>query len=136
MKKDKVLIGILYVIVLILLGGCIYLWKETKMPSLNVSIGVTIDEDKVEFGEVIDDKDLVNNMLFGMIDSELIEKPEIAKNLPDANIRVDDVDGGICYMWAEVWIDGEDVIFSLDTKDKHANPRYKIIYGGFKELFL
>lgn len=134
MKKKNIIIAILTVSTIILSVGCIYLYRETTKPIFNVSIGIPIDENTTDFGIEINDKEVVNNILLSLIHAESINKTSITDDLPDANIKIDDTNIGVCYLWLKVWINGDEVILSSgEYEDKSSS--YKKINGQLaKEL--
>ena len=128
MKKNNIIITILTVSIILLSVGCIYLYRETTKPIFNVSIGVPVDENTINFGLEINDKNVVNNILLSLIRAESINKTSITDSLPDANIKIDDTKKGVCYLWLKVWINGDEVIFSLGDYDNNSSS-YKKING-------
>ena len=128
MKKNNIVITILTVSIILLSVGCIYLYRENDKSVFNISIGVPVDEDTINFGLEINDKNVVNNILLSLIRAESINKTSITDSLPDANIKIDDTKIGACYLWLKVWINGDEVIFSLGDDDSNSSS-YKKING-------
>lgn len=128
MKKNNIIITILTVSIILLSVGCIYLYRENDKSVFNISIGVPVDEDTINFGLEINDKNVVNNILLSLIRAESINKTSITDSLPDANIKIDDIKIGACYLWLKVWINGDEVIFSLGDDDSNSSS-YKKING-------
>ncbi len=128
MKKNNIIITILTVSIILLSVGCIYLYRENDKSVFNISIGVPVDEDTINFGLEINDKNVVNNILLSLIRAESINKTSITDSLPDANIKIDDTKIGACYLWLKVWINGDEVIFSLGDDDSNSSS-YKKING-------
>lgn len=128
MKKNNIIITILTVSIILLSVGCIYLYRENDKSVFNISIGVPVDEDTINFGLEINDKNVVNNILLSLIRAESINKTSITDSLPDANIKIDNTKIGACYLWLKVWINGDEVIFSLGDDDSNSSS-YKKING-------
>ncbi|MGL5315760.1 MAG: hypothetical protein ACRC92_21075, partial [Peptostreptococcaceae bacterium] len=111
-----------------------HLYRETTKPVFSVSIGVPTAEDSTSFGLEINDKNVVNNILLSLIRAESIDKISITDALPDANIKIDDTKMGVCYLWLKVWINGDEVVISLN-EDGSNSSLYKKINGQLaKEL--
>lgn len=134
MKISKILVGIYILIVLSLSATCVYIYNENENPNFKVYVGTPISEDTVNFGPQIKDKKVVNDMILGFMNATTIDKPEITKNLPDSNIKIDDEKEGICYLWVKVWIDKDEVIFT--SGDDGEEVEYKKLNGDFREDFI
>ena len=138
MKKfsySKILISIMAVVIVILLGLCLYFYKQSKILDDSMFIGTPINSKQINYSDVIRSKDDFRTIQQALISSVSIDKPSIANNLPNANIRIDDSKQGICYLFADVWFDNDKVIFALGGKD-FKDAEYKEISEDFGKVVI
>jgi len=138
MKKVNAYNGIiivLSVVICVLLGVCFYFYKENKKLDDSMLIGTPINTNVTELSDVINDKEDFRIIQQALISAVSIEKPAIAKNLPDATIMISDYKQGICFLKADVWFDNDKVIFALGGRDI-IDATYKEIDGDWGETVI
>ncbi len=131
MKKISISNIILFIVALLLLGGCLYFFNESRKPDNKIVIGIPANEEITYYGDAIDSKEDANYIRLALMSSISIDKPEISKKLPDATIRIDDTDIGATYLFTDVWFDNDKVIFALGGKDDPYGTEYKETVGDF-----
>lgn len=135
LSRAKVSIVVLSLIIIILLGGCLYFYKESKNLDDSMSIGTPVKSDQINYSEVISNKDDFRTIQLALINGISIDKPIISDNIPTATIKIDDFERGICFLFADVWFDNDKVIFALGGNEIN-DVEYKEVSGDFAKTVI
>lgn len=129
MKKISISNIILFIVALLLLGGCLYFFNESRKPDNKIIIGIPANEETTYYGNPVNSKEDANYIRLALMSSVSIDKPLISNKLPDATIRIDDTNEGVTYLFADIWFDNDKVIFALGGKDSPHGTEYKETVG-------
>lgn len=131
----KVSIAILSLVIIILLGVCLYFYKESKNLDYSMYIGTPVKTDQINYSEVIRNKDDFRTIQLALINAISIDKPIISDNTPTAIVKIDDLEQGICFLFADIWFDNDKVIFALGGNEIN-DVEYKEINGDFAKTVI
>ncbi len=131
MSKHKFFKISIVIVSIIMVSIFIYTYRENNKTNDFVFIGNPINKEQIQFNEPVNDKNDIRNIQVALMIAKSIESTEVVKTLPDAVIKMDDKEAGICYLFVCAWFDNDKIIFKMDGYDLSKGDNYKIIEGDY-----
>lgn len=122
-------------LVILLILSNIYYLNYSQVIWYEILVGVpAVNEENVVAGTdfsrstPLSNKEQIEMVLFSMLNSNMIPKPAIADNHPDAVIWINDPKGSVTYLRANVWLERDVIVFLIENTE---HIEYRVVNSTY-----
>lgn len=118
MKSQMKNVLICCLVILLVLSNVYYInCSQTIWYEILVGVPSTTAGTDFSRSTPLENKSQVDTVIFSLLNSNMIENPAIADDLPSAVIWINAPQEGITYLRVNLWLDNDSVVFAIENAD-------------------